>query len=95
MVFNSEIPSYIDPTPTTPSSLTFPSSTNQSQQQPLINFHKHRTTATISKRVMAFQNLTRNYNFQIESDVYNKCATLKGVEATKLVVMNLDVEDYV
>ncbi|CAG8469888.1 10661_t:CDS:2, partial [Diversispora eburnea] len=92
LVFNSEIPSYIDPTPTPSPS---PFSISIIQSQPLINFHKHRTTATISKRVMAFQNLSLNYNFPIESDVYNKCATLKGVEATKLVVMDLDVEDYV
>ncbi|CAG8499118.1 4477_t:CDS:10 [Acaulospora morrowiae] len=93
LVFNSAVPSFIDPAPPTPSTPSF-SALIDRPQQPLVNFHKHRTTATIVKRIMAFQNLARSYTVPIEPDVYSKCAELKGVEATRLVVMDLDVEDY-
>ncbi|PKY46784.1 ras GEF [Rhizophagus irregularis] len=63
--------------------------------QPLINFHKHRTTATIVKRVLTFQTLSRGYNFSIDKEIYDKCYGLKGFEATKLVVMDLDADDFV
>ncbi|GET02507.1 ras GEF [Rhizophagus clarus] len=101
LVFNAAVPSFIDPTssqPSTPSS-PLPSSsadaTSPLHHQPLINFHKHRTTATIVKRVLTFQTLSRGYNFSIDKEIYDKCYGLKGFEATKLVVMDLDVDDFV
>ncbi|RIA87036.1 hypothetical protein C1645_778254 [Glomus cerebriforme] len=103
LVFNAAVPSFIDPTPSqppTPSS-PLPSSSIDAttgplhHQQPLINFHKHRTTATIVKRILTFQNLSRGYNFSIDKEIYDKCFGLKGLEATKLVVMDLDADDFV
>ncbi|CAG8552004.1 7824_t:CDS:10 [Rhizophagus irregularis] len=101
LVFNAAVPSFIDPTssqPSTPSS-PLPSSsadaTTPLHHQPLINFHKHRTTATIVKRVLTFQTLSRGYNFSIDKEIYDKCYGLKGFEATKLVVMDLDADDFV
>lgn len=98
LVFNAAVPSFIDPPsqPPTPSSPSFnvPSSPLY-HQQPLINFHKHRTTATIIKRILTFQNLSREYSFYVDKEIYDKCFGLKGFEATKLVVMDLDVDDFV
>jgi hypothetical protein len=101
LVFNAAVPSFIDPAssqPSTPSSpLPFSSAdaTTPLHHQPLINFHKHRTTATIVKRVLTFQTLSRGYNFSVDKEIFDKCYGLKGFEATKLVVMDLDADDFV
>ncbi|CAG8518513.1 14908_t:CDS:2, partial [Gigaspora rosea] len=78
LVFNAALPSFIEPAPQPPSLFQLP-------QQPLVNFQKHRTTAAIIKRVIAFQSLACGYTFPIDSDLYAKGANLKAVEATRLV----------
>ncbi|CAG8480621.1 15801_t:CDS:2 [Dentiscutata heterogama] len=90
LVFNAALPSFIEPASQPPS--LFYTST-QLHQQPLVNFQKHRTTAAIIKRVIAFQSLACGYTFPIDADLCTKCVNLKAVEATRLVVMDLDVED--
>ncbi|CAG8475176.1 17223_t:CDS:2, partial [Dentiscutata erythropus] len=82
LVFNAALPSFIEPASQPPS--LFYTSTHLSQQ-PLVNFQKHRTTAAIIKRVIAFQSLACGYTFPIDADLYTKCANLKAVEATRLV----------
>ncbi|KAF0484060.1 ras GEF [Gigaspora margarita] len=70
LVFNAALPS-IEPAPQPPSLFQLP-------QQPLVNFQKHRTTAAIIKRVIAFQSLACGYTFQIDSDLYAKGANLSS-----------------
>nr|CAG8503721.1 2745_t:CDS:10 [Entrophospora candida] len=82
---SSSLSSIASSTPSTPlSHLTnqqnqqFPPPLSPKPQQPLkplVNFHKHRTTATIIKRVLTFQSLAQ--------------------QATRLVVMDMDLDEYV
>lgn len=55
--------------------------------QRLVNFHKYRTIATIIKSVLAFQALSRRYNFEADVSVYPRCVFLRcldNVEARRL-----------
>ncbi|KAI8339469.1 hypothetical protein BC941DRAFT_393664 [Chlamydoabsidia padenii] len=74
LVFNSEQPPYLQPTTTT----TTPSSPVLAQ--PLVNFRKHRITATVIKRVLTFQNLSRRYAFDVDEDVYAWCLLLDPLD---------------
>ncbi|CAJ0637852.1 211_t:CDS:10 [Entrophospora sp. SA101] len=111
---SSSLSSIASSTPSTPlSHLTsqqnqqFPPPLSPKPQQPLkplVNFHKHRTTATIIKRVLTFQSLAQQGYENINNDdnnkqqkqiIYDKCLNLKSIEATRLVVMDMDLDEYV
>ncbi|KAF9349984.1 hypothetical protein BGX26_011775 [Mortierella sp. AD094] len=72
LVFNSELPSYIEP-------ITHASSSD-SENGMLVNIHKHRTTATIIKRVLAFRTMTARYPFQPEPEVHELLMAIIGLE---------------
>ncbi|KAF9993712.1 hypothetical protein BGZ80_001785 [Entomortierella chlamydospora] len=72
LVFNSELPSYIEP-------ITHASSSG-SENGKLVNIHKHRTTATIIKRVLAFRAMTARYPFQPEPEVHELLMAIVGLE---------------
>ncbi|KAI8140107.1 hypothetical protein BJV82DRAFT_623945 [Fennellomyces sp. T-0311] len=88
LVFNSELPPYIAPVKSngkaTCDSLML--------QQPLVNFHKHRITATVIKRVLTFQNLARRYPFTPEPELFRLCLDVKSVEPEKIRKLSLQLE---
>ncbi|KAI9265003.1 hypothetical protein BDA99DRAFT_571347 [Phascolomyces articulosus] len=88
LVFNSELPPYIEPvknnTKTTCDSLML--------QQPLVNFRKHRITATVIKRVLTFQNLARRYPFTPEPELFKLCLELKSVDTETSRKLSHDIE---
>lgn len=76
LVFNSEQPPYLNTiiNPTTSPVLA----------QPLVNFRKHRITATVIKRVLTFQNLARRYAFDVDEEVYAWCLLLDPLDAESI-----------
>ncbi|KAG0029432.1 hypothetical protein BGZ81_003824 [Podila clonocystis] len=64
-----------DPTTTDP--LTEDTFTNKVM---LVNMHKHRTTATIIKRILTFQTLAGRYPFQREPDVFDWLKAMERAE---------------
>ncbi|KAG0269886.1 hypothetical protein DFQ27_001730 [Actinomortierella ambigua] len=50
----------------------------------LINFHKHRTTATIIKRVLTFRTIAARYPFRQEPEVYAQLLAIRGMDATEM-----------
>ncbi|KAF9115868.1 hypothetical protein BGX27_005934 [Mortierella sp. AM989] len=73
LVYNSELPSYIEP-------ITHSPSASDVDNRMLVNIHKHRTTATIIKRVLAFRTMTARYPFQREPEVHELLMTIEGLE---------------
>lgn len=86
LVFNSELPAYLEP--------TRPKGTCESLvlQQPLVNFHKHRITATVIKRVLAFQNLARRYPYTPDPQLYERCLHLETMDTDTIRKMSLELE---
>ncbi|KAI9249727.1 hypothetical protein BDA99DRAFT_216272 [Phascolomyces articulosus] len=97
LVFNSEQPPYIQPSHDhhriyqannrTTSLLTPPL-----LKQPLVNFRKHRITATVIKRVLTFQNLARRYSFERDDEVYFLCAELRSDNADQVRKLSHEIE---
>ncbi|KAG9070218.1 hypothetical protein KI688_009552 [Linnemannia hyalina] len=57
--------------PTLPSSSSSSSSSSEQQQVPwMINMHKHRTIATIIRRILTFQKMAGRYPFLHDTEVY-------------------------
>ncbi|KAF9122178.1 hypothetical protein BGW39_009976, partial [Mortierella sp. 14UC] len=69
------------PTTTPPTQTTQP--TNQ-QQHLLINIHKHRTTATIIKRILTFKTLAGRYPFEQDPDVRRVLMTIQGLDPVEI-----------
>lgn len=124
LVFNAELPSYVDPTahnnssqqqqqqqqsqassrrPSTSTAATATSttpsfsstskpptitSTNESTTTPppklLVNIHKHRTTATIIKRILMFKTLAGRYPFEQDPDVRQLLMAIHGLEPAEI-----------
>ncbi|KAF9432988.1 hypothetical protein BGZ76_010032 [Entomortierella beljakovae] len=89
LVYNSELPSFIDSI--THSSTTLESS-HASGGRMLINIHKHRTTATIIKRVLAFRTMTARYPFQEEPEVHNLLMAIDGLDTQELLHLSYQCE---
>ncbi|KAG2216649.1 hypothetical protein INT45_010789, partial [Circinella minor] len=88
LVFNSELPPYIEPVKTNKTTCD-----SLMLQQPLVNFRKHRITATVIKRVLTFQNLARRYPFTPEPELFRLCLDLKSVVDTeKIRKLSHDIE---
>ncbi|KAG0324172.1 hypothetical protein BGZ99_002135 [Dissophora globulifera] len=73
LVFNTELPSYVEPSTFTPDS------------RPLVNIHKHRTTATIIKRVLTFRTLCGRYPFQPEPEVRDMLLAIQSLDSSELL----------
>ncbi|KAI9314588.1 hypothetical protein BX666DRAFT_1968375 [Dichotomocladium elegans] len=86
LVFNAELQPYIEPVQRsgTCDSLLL--------QQPLVNFHKHRTTATVIKRVLTFQNLARRYPFTPIPELYRLCHELPSLDLDAIRKRSLEIE---
>jgi hypothetical protein len=84
LVFNSEKPAYIESKwekSDTNRIYRLLTRSNQDDvspllKQPLVNFSKHRVTATIIKRVLTFQNLARRYPFEPNANLFICCREL-------------------
>ncbi|CAO3598957.1 unnamed protein product [Absidia cylindrospora] len=86
LVFNSEQPPYLEPNHAHHKIYTEQTATTQSNlspvlKQPLVNFRKHRITATVIKRVLTFQNLARRYAFDLDEEIYERCLLLDPLDA--------------
>ncbi|KAG9069600.1 hypothetical protein KI688_010504 [Linnemannia hyalina] len=132
LVFNAELPSYVDPTtrntqnnqqqqqqqqpqgsqassrrpststsataastaPSPPSSSTTsyqptPTPTTPTEPPPppprlLVNIHKHRTTATIIKRILTFKTLAGRYPFEQDPDVRQVLMAIRGLDPIEI-----------
>ncbi|CAO3573653.1 unnamed protein product [Mortierella alpina] len=79
LVFNSELPSFVDPrrgasAPEAQELKALP------PRRPLINIHKHRTTATIIKRVLTFRTIASRYPFQHEAEVQAQLMSIQSLD---------------
>ncbi|ORZ18607.1 hypothetical protein BCR42DRAFT_411255 [Absidia repens] len=86
LVFNSEQPPYLEPNHAHHKIYTEQTAATQSNlspvlKQPLVNFRKHRITATVIKRVLTFQNLARRYAFDLDEEIYERCLLLDPLDA--------------
>ncbi|KAF9979009.1 hypothetical protein BGZ73_007110 [Actinomortierella ambigua] len=61
----------------------------------LINFHKHRTTATIIKRVLTFRTIAARYPFRQEPEVYAQLLAIRGMDSTEMERASLLCEERV
>ncbi|KAK3821414.1 MAG: hypothetical protein J3Q66DRAFT_333268 [Benniella sp.] len=101
LVFNSELPSIIEPKVST--TLADPESqdattmtattTTTTTSSPLINIHKHRTTATIIKRVLTFRTMTTRYPFQPEPEVQGILMAIQGLDSAELLRLSYLCEE--
>ncbi|KAI7832216.1 hypothetical protein BC939DRAFT_434872 [Gamsiella multidivaricata] len=71
LVFNSELPSYVEPA--------------GPDSQPMVNVHKHRTTATIIKRILTFRTMAGRYPFRPEPKVREQLMAIEGLERAELI----------
>ncbi|KAG0288302.1 hypothetical protein BGZ96_007922 [Linnemannia gamsii] len=126
LVFNAELPSYVDPTthnninqqqqqqqqsqassrrpststaatatstapslsltskPPTISSTNEPTTTTTPPPKLLVNIHKHRTTATIIKRILTFKTLAGRYPFEQDPDVRQLLMAMHGLDPAEI-----------
>lgn len=129
LVFNAELPSYVDPTthythnnqrqqqqqqpqesqassrrpsastsaiaastapPPSSSSTTpyqstpTPTTTTEPPPRLLVNIHKHRTTATIIKRILTFKTLAGRYPFEQDPDVRQVLMAIRGLDPIEI-----------
>ncbi|KAI1318062.1 hypothetical protein EDD11_007296 [Mortierella claussenii] len=88
LVFNSELPSYVDPAGYSSSSTSTSTSTPAHQipeHRRLVNMHKHRTTATIIKRVLTFRTMASRYPFLPEPEVQRLLRNIQGADADDML----------
>ncbi|KAI9321068.1 ras guanine nucleotide exchange factor domain-containing protein [Dichotomocladium elegans] len=92
LVFNHEQPDYLQPPPSprNPSVLE-----SVVLHQPQINFHKHRTTAGVIKRIINFQRLAEDhYRFPVQPALYRLCLDLPTVDPDAIRHVSLQIEPY-
>lgn len=97
LVFNSEQPPYIQPNLEShriyhANTRTHTDSISPVLRQPLVNFRKHRITATVIKRVLTFQNLARRYSFDRDDEVQFLCNEVVSFDAEEIRKMSLERE---
>ncbi|KAG0171926.1 hypothetical protein DFQ28_000791 [Apophysomyces sp. BC1034] len=82
LVFNSEQPPYLEANHENHRIYQAQHTTEDSPvlQQPLVNFRKHRITATVIKRVLTFQSLAKRYSFKQDEQVYFLCCQLDPLD---------------
>ncbi|KAI7868947.1 hypothetical protein BDF14DRAFT_1789654 [Spinellus fusiger] len=97
LVFNSEQPAYL--VPNHENHKIYHEQTQNSAhvispvlRQPLVNFRKHRITATVVKRVLTFQNLARRYAFDAEEDIYYMCSQLEVLKPEIIRKLSFEIE---
>ncbi|KAF9955788.1 hypothetical protein BGZ72_003412 [Mortierella alpina] len=83
LVFNSELPSFVDPKREA-SALEAQEQRSLPPRYPLVNIHKHRTTATIIKRVLTFRTIASRYPFQHEAEVQAELMSIQTLDPTEI-----------
>lgn len=91
LVFNSELPSFVEPKAS--SSSPDPESHRTTSSSPLVNMHKHRTTATIIKRVLTFRTMSARYPFQPEPEVQEILMAIQGLDSAELLRLSYQCEE--
>ncbi|KAL0093719.1 hypothetical protein F4703DRAFT_1285221 [Phycomyces blakesleeanus] len=103
LVFNSEQPAYLvskhDDHESHENHKIYRAQTAQHPQdispvlkQSLVNFRKHRITATVVKRVLTFQSLARRYSFEIDDDIYYMCSQLEVLKPETIRRLSFEIE---
>ena len=96
LVFNSEQPPYIRPSQNNQKiyqrNNRMTAITSPVLKQPLVNFRKHRITATVIKRVLTFQNLARRYSFERDDEVYFLCSELHSSNPETVRKLSYEIE---
>ncbi|KAF8934969.1 hypothetical protein BGZ58_005322 [Dissophora ornata] len=95
LVFNSELPSFVEPKNHHPSSLGSEDTSAGQGSRPLVNIHKHRTTATIIKRVLTFRTLAGRYPFQPEPEVRDLLLAIEGVDPAEMLLLSNACEERI
>ncbi|KAI9301075.1 hypothetical protein BJ944DRAFT_272024, partial [Cunninghamella echinulata] len=97
LVFNSEQPPYLEPNHS--HHKIYKEQIEASKvnlapvlKQPLVNFRKHRITATVIKRVLTFQNLARRYAFDLDDELYERCLFLAPLDADSIRQLSHAIE---
>ncbi|KAF9397901.1 Guanine nucleotide exchange factor lte1 [Podila epigama] len=89
LVFNTEVPSYVE----RPYGSTMSTGEHSLNGGLLINIHKHRTTATIVKRILTFRTIATRYPFQEEPEVQVLLAGIKGLDQTEMLRLSHQLEE--
>lgn len=97
LVFNSEQPPYVHPNLENSKiyhahTHTMSSDISPLLTQPLVNFRKHRITATVIKRVLTFQNLARRYSFEHDAELYFLCSELEPLDQGTIRRLSNEIE---
>ncbi|KAI9493589.1 hypothetical protein BDB00DRAFT_822685 [Zychaea mexicana] len=87
LVFNSELPPYTEPVKSKKATCD-----SFVLQQPLVNFRKHRITATVIKRVLTFQNLARRYPYTPEPELFRLCLDIKSVDTDMIRKLSHEID---
>ena len=92
LVFNAELPSYL-PSPN-PYANEHGTLKEQVLSQPLVNFRKHRITATVIKRVLVFQNLAKRYSFDETPDIIlgSVCLQVPALDSDSIYKASCQIE---
>ncbi|KAF9084185.1 hypothetical protein BGX23_010755 [Mortierella sp. AD031] len=107
LVFNAELPSFVEGPKN--NNLQSQRRQQQRQQQSqssgqtsnpktietrlLVNIHKHRTTATIIKRILTFKTLAVRYPFEQDPDVRKLLMSIQGLDPTEISRLSSAYED--
>ncbi|KAI7883438.1 ras GEF [Lichtheimia hyalospora FSU 10163] len=96
LVFNSEQPPYLQPSHDH-HRIYYANNRTMSitpllLKQPLVNFRKHRITATVIKRVLTFQNLARRYSFERDDELYFLCAEVRASDPDTIRKLSHTIE---
>ncbi|KAI9300639.1 ras guanine nucleotide exchange factor domain-containing protein [Cunninghamella echinulata] len=97
LVFNSEQPSYLEPSHD--HHKIYQAYTKQSTTtispvlvQPLVNFRKYRIIATIIKRILTFQGLATRYSFEQMEPLYTDCLHLDALDTETIRKISMEIE---
>ncbi|KAG0262935.1 hypothetical protein BG011_009531 [Mortierella polycephala] len=94
LVFNSELPSSIEQQDTDhPLASNTSAPSGASTKRELVNIHKHRTTATIIKRVLKFRMMASRFPFQKEADVHALLMAIEGLSPTEMSRLSYEREE--
>ncbi|KAF9572985.1 hypothetical protein EC968_009190 [Mortierella alpina] len=83
LVFNSELPSFVEPKHGA-NALETQEGTSLPPRCTLINIHKHRTTATIIKRVLTFRTIAGRYPFEHEAEVQAELLSIQSLDPAEI-----------
>ncbi|KAK9712782.1 Guanine nucleotide exchange factor lte1 [Basidiobolus ranarum] len=93
LTYNAELPSNVERATKSSDATTDSTMPSLGQDQPkLINFNKHRITASIIKRLLSFQSLCQRYPFRPDVSVFPKCVFIRYFEDSEIRQLSLECE---